>query len=64
MRMYCSAARATTPSTARTIQRELQNPLAGLILEGGIAEGDQVIVSASDDGLVINGKPAAAEAAA
>ncbi len=48
----------------RTIQRELQNPLAGLILEGGIAEGDQVIVSASDDGLVINGKPAAAEAAA
>jgi ATP-dependent Clp protease ATP-binding subunit ClpB len=48
----------------RTIQRELQNPLAGLILEGRISEGDKVMVSASDDGLVINGEPVAAEAAA
>ena len=44
----------------RVIQRSLQNPLAGLILEGGIKEGDTVHVSAGDDGLVINGQMAEA----
>ncbi|MDH3474112.1 MAG: ATP-dependent chaperone ClpB [Rhodospirillales bacterium] len=40
----------------RVIQRELQNPLAGLILEGRIAEGDEVSVSAGAEGLVVNGE--------
>jgi ATP-dependent Clp protease ATP-binding subunit ClpB len=42
------------------IQRSLQNPLAGLILEGSIKEGDMVHVSAGHDGLVINGQMAEA----
>ncbi len=46
----------------RVIQRELQNHLAGLILEGRIAEGDRVAVSAGQDGLVINGKAIASAA--
>jgi ATP-dependent Clp protease ATP-binding subunit ClpB len=45
----------------RVIQRSLQNPLAGLILEGGVKEGDTVRVSAGKQGLTING--ALAEAA-
>jgi ATP-dependent Clp protease ATP-binding subunit ClpB len=45
----------------RVIQRSLQNPLAGLILEGGVKEGDTVHVSAGSQGLTING--ALAEAA-
>ena len=45
----------------RVIQRNLQNPLAGLILEGGVKEGDTVRVSAGKQGLTING--ALAEAA-
>jgi ATP-dependent Clp protease ATP-binding subunit ClpB len=48
----------------RTIQRELQNPLAGLILEGKVAEGDTVQVSAGSEGLIINGEAVATEAAA
>ena len=44
----------------RVIQRSLQNPLAGLILEGSVKEGDTVLVSAGDDGLVINGQMAEA----
>jgi ATP-dependent Clp protease ATP-binding subunit ClpB len=48
----------------RTIQRELQNPLAGLILEGKIADGDAVQVSAGAEGLIINGEAIAPEAAA
>ena len=44
----------------RVIQRSLQNPLAGLILEGSIKEGDTVHVSGGHDGLVINGELAAA----
>src|SRR3954463_13423808 len=38
----------------RVIQRSLQNPLAGLILEGEVKEGETVRVSAGPDGLVIN----------
>ncbi|MCH8809418.1 MAG: ATP-dependent chaperone ClpB [Proteobacteria bacterium] len=48
----------------RAIQRELQNPLAGLIIEGKVADGDTVQVSAGADGLIINGEPVDAEAAA
>ena len=44
----------------RVIQRSLQNPLAGLILEGGVKEGEIVRVSAGTDGLVINGQMAEA----
>jgi len=47
----------------RIIQRHLQNPLAEMILEGKIAEGDRVQVSAGEGGLVINGE-AAGQAAA
>ncbi|MBK8176306.1 MAG: ATP-dependent chaperone ClpB [Rhodospirillales bacterium] len=37
----------------RMIQRELQNPLASLILEGQIKEGDRVHITAGDNRLVI-----------
>lgn len=43
----------------RVIQRELQNPLAGLLLEGTIHDGDEVTISANDQGLLINGHSAA-----
>jgi ATP-dependent Clp protease ATP-binding subunit ClpB len=43
----------------RVIQRDLQNPLARMILEGRIAEGGTVTVTAGPDGLVIT--PAAGE---
>jgi len=39
----------------RVIQRNLQDPLATLILEGEISDGDVVKVSAGKRGLVING---------
>ncbi len=44
----------------RVIQRSLQNPLAEMILEGGVKEGDTVHVSAGANGLVINGRLAEA----
>jgi ATP-dependent Clp protease ATP-binding subunit ClpB len=44
----------------RVIQRELQNPLASLILEGKIGDGDTVSVTAGPDGLAINGEMVAA----
>ena len=44
----------------RVIQRSLQNPMAGLILEGNIADGETVTVSVGLDGLTINGKMAEA----
>jgi ATP-dependent Clp protease ATP-binding subunit ClpB len=44
----------------RVIQRSLQNPLAGLILEGAVKEGETVRVGAGPDGLVINGQLAEA----
>jgi ATP-dependent Clp protease ATP-binding subunit ClpB len=47
----------------RVIQRELQNSLAGLILEGRISEGDRVAISTSPDGLVINGQTVSSAAA-
>jgi ATP-dependent Clp protease ATP-binding subunit ClpB len=39
----------------RVIQRSLQNPLAGMILEGSVKDGDTVKVTASALGLVLNG---------
>ncbi len=44
----------------RVIQRSLQNPLASRILEGSIAEGETVHVSASQQGLLIEGRLAEA----
>ena len=44
----------------RVIQRQLQNPLAGLLLEGVIHDGEAITVSAGRDGLVINGRLAVA----
>ncbi|MBV9248865.1 MAG: ATP-dependent chaperone ClpB [Acetobacteraceae bacterium] len=44
----------------RVIQRSLQNPLAQMILEGTIREGDTVHVSANSQGLIINGQMAEA----
>jgi ATP-dependent Clp protease ATP-binding subunit ClpB len=44
----------------RVIQRELQNPLASMILEGKIGDGDTVNVTAGSDGLAINGEMVAA----
>ncbi|HXL98726.1 MAG TPA: ATP-dependent chaperone ClpB [Rhizomicrobium sp.] len=44
----------------RVIQRRLQDPLAQLLLEGGIGEGATVKVSAGKSGLVIDGKTFAA----
>ena len=38
----------------RVIQRQLQNPLAGLILEGAVSEGETVNVSATAAGLTVN----------
>jgi ATP-dependent Clp protease ATP-binding subunit ClpB len=43
----------------RVIQRELQNPLASLILAGRVADGDTVKVSADAKGLTINGEAVA-----
>ncbi|MBB2206299.1 ATP-dependent chaperone ClpB [Gluconacetobacter takamatsuzukensis] len=40
----------------RVIQRALQNPLAGLLLEGTIHDGERIKVSANDKGLTINGR--------
>jgi ATP-dependent Clp protease ATP-binding subunit ClpB len=39
----------------RTIQRSLQDPLARLILEGRIREGEEIRVDAGEGGLSING---------
>ena len=46
----------------RAIQRRLQDPLAQLLLEGKIADGAKVAVSASKTGLVIDGQEFAANA--
>src|SRR5580700_4219826 len=47
----------------RVIQRELQNPLASLILEGQIKPGETIRVGVKDGNLAINGKAVADEAA-
>ncbi len=40
----------------RVIQRSLQNPLAGLILEGTVHDDEVLQVSADRDGLMLNGR--------
>ena len=40
----------------RVIQKHLQNPLANMILEGRINDGDTITISARDDHLVLNGE--------
>ena len=47
----------------RVIQRSLENPLATLILEDAVQDGDKVKVTAGKNGLTINGQTFAAEAA-
>jgi ATP-dependent Clp protease ATP-binding subunit ClpB len=44
----------------RVIQRELQNVLAERILDGSIREGETVVVSATREGLTVNGQLASA----
>ena len=44
----------------RVIQKFVQDPLAELILSGGIKDGEKVVVSAGKQGLTFNGKLAAA----
>ena len=44
----------------RVIQRSLQNPLAGLLLEGAVRDGNTIHVTGSRDGLLINEREAAA----
>jgi len=44
----------------RVIQKELQDPLAELILQGAVKDGDTVAVTATIQGLAFNGKVAAA----
>ena len=44
----------------RVIQRELQNPLASMILEGRIEDGQSVTISAGEGGLAIGGELAKA----
>jgi len=47
----------------RVIQRHLENPLAVLVLEGRIGDGDTAAVSAGEGGLIVNGEVVGAEAA-
>lgn len=47
----------------RVIQKELQDPLARLLLEGELKDGDAIKVSAEGGHLVINGQVIAREAA-
>jgi len=41
----------------RVIQKELQDPLARLLLEGRILDGETIHVGVEGDGLSINGVP-------
>jgi ATP-dependent Clp protease ATP-binding subunit ClpB len=44
----------------RVIQKSIQDPLAEMILSGGIKDGEKVVISAGKQGLTFNGKLAAA----
>jgi ATP-dependent Clp protease ATP-binding subunit ClpB len=46
----------------RVLQRELQDPLAMLLLEGKLSEGERIHVDADDGGLLIEGVPVAVAA--
>ncbi len=45
----------------RVIQRALQDPLAELVLEGVIHDGETVVVDAGEGGLIINGRDVSAD---
>jgi ATP-dependent Clp protease ATP-binding subunit ClpB len=45
----------------RVIQRSLENPLATMLLEGRIRDGDTITVSAENGALTINGLPVDAD---
>ncbi|HEX5248317.1 MAG TPA: ATP-dependent chaperone ClpB [Gaiellales bacterium] len=47
----------------RTVQRELENPLAMMVLQGEVGEGDTVVVDAADDQLEIAVRRSAVAAA-
>jgi ATP-dependent Clp protease ATP-binding subunit ClpB len=47
----------------RVIQRNLENPLATMLLDGSIGEGETVRIGAGAEGLTINGREIEAEAA-
>ncbi|MHA1538439.1 MAG: ATP-dependent chaperone ClpB [Alphaproteobacteria bacterium] len=47
----------------RAIQKHLQNPLANLILQGKVKDGEAVSVTAKDGGLALNGEVFVAKAA-
>jgi ATP-dependent Clp protease ATP-binding subunit ClpB len=40
----------------RVIQRQLQNPLAKMLLPGGIVDGETVRVTVADGQLAVNGR--------
>ena len=40
----------------RIIQKAVQDPLAELLLSGDVLDGAKVVITADDNGLVINGK--------
>ena len=44
------------------IQKQVQDPLAELILSGRIKDGEKVVVSAGQHGLVFNGEAVAVAA--
>jgi ATP-dependent Clp protease ATP-binding subunit ClpB len=44
----------------RVIQRSLQNPLAGMLLDGSVKDGDTVRIGVDHDGLTFNGRLAEA----
>jgi ATP-dependent Clp protease ATP-binding subunit ClpB len=46
----------------RTLQREVENPLAMKVLSGEVAEGDTVVVDADDGEITFQRTPAVAEA--
>jgi ATP-dependent Clp protease ATP-binding subunit ClpB len=46
----------------RVIQKNLQDPLAEMILSGRVKDGEKVKISANKLGLTFNGKTAAAAA--
>jgi ATP-dependent Clp protease ATP-binding subunit ClpB len=47
----------------RTVQRELENPLAMMVLQGQVGDGDTVVVDAAQDGIEITVRRPAAAAA-
>ena len=47
----------------RTIQKNVQDPLAELILSGEIHDGERIVISANKNGLLIGGRPVASVAA-